>query len=94
MHGNEASRESRDRPSTAKERFAVYQEQVKTAHTTHWDWDYLRREDIERLLRERAHQERARRAAVMARVRRIALVAGLIFTSLLLIGIDLNVGPG
>jgi hypothetical protein len=62
MNENEASRDSRDRPRTTKERFAVYQEQVKTAHTTHWDWDYLRREDIERLLRERAHQERARRA--------------------------------
>lgn len=94
MNGNAASRESRDRPRKTEEKFTVYQEQVKTAHTTHWDWDYLPREDIERLLREREHQERARRAAVMARVRRITLAAGLIFTSLLLIGIDLNVSPG
>lgn len=30
----------------------VYQEEVKTRHTAHWDWDYLSWEEIERRLKD------------------------------------------
>jgi uncharacterized membrane protein YukC len=35
-----------------KKKPRVYQENVKTRHTAHWDWDYLTWEQIEQRLKE------------------------------------------
>lgn len=35
-----------------KKKLRVYQEDVKTRHTAHWDWDYLTWEEIEQRLDE------------------------------------------
>ena len=35
-----------------KKKLRVYQEDVKSRHTAHWDWDYLTWEEIENRLRE------------------------------------------
>ncbi len=35
-----------------KKKLRVYQEDAKTRHTAHWDWDYLSWEEIENHLNE------------------------------------------
>ena len=40
--------------SSERARFRVYEEQVKTAHTSHWDWDYMSQEELDRLHSRRA----------------------------------------
>ena len=35
-----------------KKKPRVYQEDVKTRHTAHWDWDYLTWKEIEHRLKE------------------------------------------
>lgn len=38
--------------SREKKKPRVYEENVKTRHTAHWDWDYLPWKEIERRLKE------------------------------------------
>ena len=45
---------SSKRPRTT---FKIYQDDVKHEHTSHWDWDYLPREEIAQLASTRPHQE-------------------------------------
>ena len=40
-----------------KKKLRVYQEDVKTRHTAHWDWDYLTWEEIEQRLKEAGVEE-------------------------------------
>jgi hypothetical protein len=40
-----------------KKKPRVYQEDVKTRHTAHWDWDYLTWKEIERRLKEAGVEE-------------------------------------
>ena len=35
-----------------KRKLRIYQEDVKTRHTSHWDWDYFTWEEIEQRLKE------------------------------------------
>jgi hypothetical protein len=35
-----------------KRKLRIYQEDVKTRHTAHWDWDYFTWEEIEQQLNE------------------------------------------
>jgi uncharacterized membrane protein YukC len=35
-----------------KRKLRIYQEDVKTRHTAHWDWDYFTWEEIEQQLKE------------------------------------------
>lgn len=44
-------------------RFRVYQEDAKTRRTTHWDWDYMSRKELDAL----AEQIRGRKAAEPSR---------------------------
>jgi hypothetical protein len=60
-------------PTTGKRKFKVYQDEVKTRHTSHWDWDYLSTEEIEALLDEQRERE-----AVAARAKAHAGRPGLI----------------
>ena len=43
-----------------KKKRRVYQEEAKTRHTAHWDWDYLSWEEIERRLKEAGVKEEKR----------------------------------
>mgnify|MGYP000417493669 CR=1 FL=1 len=40
-----------------KKKLRVYQEQTKTRHTAHWDWDYLTWKEIEQRLSEAGIRE-------------------------------------
>lgn len=91
MNENRALSEGATVKRKTRRKPAVYEEQVKTAHTTHWDWDYLHREEIDQLFRDRAREEHTERAHVAMRLRRTALAIGLIFTSLLWVSIDLDI---
>lgn len=42
----------------------VYQEEAKTRHTAHWDWDYLSWEEIERRLKEAGVKEEKRTLSI------------------------------
>jgi hypothetical protein len=35
-----------------KKKLRVYQEEAKTRHTAHWDWDYLTWQEIEQRLKQ------------------------------------------
>ena len=34
----------------------IYQDQIKTDYTSHWDWDYLPRDEVARLAATCSHQ--------------------------------------
>jgi hypothetical protein len=57
----------------------IYSEDVKTKHTTHWDWDYLTQAQLEEMIRSNQSQHRFRlpfRFGLKASVsRRIAIIA-------------------
>lgn len=38
--------------SRENKKLRVYEEDVKTRHTAHWDWDYLPWKEVERRLQE------------------------------------------
>jgi hypothetical protein len=40
-----------------KKKRRVFQEEAKTRHTAHWDWDYISWEEIERRLKEAGVEE-------------------------------------
>jgi len=67
-----------------KKKLRVYQENVKTRHTAHWDWDYLTWQEIEDRLQKKkvaAHQPTNARAMSGHRRRSahvILFVAGLL----------------
>ena len=35
-----------------RQRFKIYRDQVKERHTSHWDWDYLSRSELNTMLYE------------------------------------------
>jgi uncharacterized membrane protein YukC len=45
-----------------KKKQRVYEEEVKTRHTAHWDWDYLTWEEIEHRLKEAGVKEDEQKA--------------------------------
>jgi len=47
---------------TRKIRFQVHEDKVKTVHTSHWDWDYLPREQVDRLVRRNTSGGNERKA--------------------------------
>ena len=47
-----------------KKKRRVYQEEAKTRHTAHWDWDYLSWEEIERRLKEAGVKEEKRTPSI------------------------------
>lgn len=47
-------------------KFKIYQDEIKTRHTSHWDWDYLSTEELEALMDEQREREAAAREAVQA----------------------------
>jgi len=40
-----------------KKKMKIYQEEAKTRQTTHWDWDYMRTEEINALMKARERSE-------------------------------------
>ena len=34
----------------------IYQDEIKASYTSHWDWDYLSRDEVGRLAGTRSHQ--------------------------------------
>ena len=40
-------------PARRKRDLKVYVEEVKSTQTSHWDWDYLSQNDLDRLTRQR-----------------------------------------
>jgi hypothetical protein len=38
--------------TTHKRKLKVYVEKVKSSHTSHWDWDYLSRDELDRITSE------------------------------------------
>jgi hypothetical protein len=69
----------------------IHQEEAKTRQTSHWDWDYLPRAELERLSRRQrdARAARERRPRARRRLAWICLAAalGLLVASVVVLGI-------
>ncbi len=64
-----------DQTQSRSRKRRVYQEEAKTRQTSHWDWDYLPLETLERLARDSpAHPPEAPRPSVPAVRRKLALL--------------------
>ena len=42
--------------SNSRKRWKLYTDEVKERHTSHWDWDYMSREELDELARHNAEQ--------------------------------------
>lgn len=73
-----------------KRGFKIFQEEVKNLQTSHWDWDYLSRADIEQRLQASYEQKRRRRMVAIVRLRRTLAGTGLLVLAIFLASIDLN----
>jgi len=70
--------------------FDVHHEAAKTAHTSHWDWDYMDAAQYDALMR--ADRDRAARAARRRRRRRVTLAAAVAAGAVAVAGVLLAVG--
>lgn len=43
--------------ATQKKQWKIYQEEAKTRQTSHWDWDYMSREELEAAMKERRQRD-------------------------------------
>lgn len=43
---------------TQKKQWKIYQEEAKTRQTSHWDWDYMSREELETAMKEQRPRDR------------------------------------
>ena len=55
----------------------VYIEDTKARHTTHWDWDYLSREELEALYRSNRIEKGLHKEEPKGFGRKMLLLAGL-----------------
>ncbi len=50
---NMGEQPAHQRPDSPRRRLKIYQEEVKLRHTSHWNWDYMSREELDRLASSR-----------------------------------------
>lgn len=61
----------------------LYQEEAKTRHTSHWDWDYMTTAEFNTLMREQQQHRERTEAHSRRRQRLIQVGAGLLVVALI-----------